>query len=71
MSGSSSPIWHCPLASVRGRPPRLVLDRIHIAVSKKLPEIRGRTIAELTVLFGDLRVEIADMLAEANCVTGG
>ena len=48
-----------------------ILDRIHIAVSKKLPEIRGRTIAELTVLFGDLRVEIADMLAEANCVTGG
>jgi hypothetical protein len=48
-----------------------ILDRIHIAVRKKLPEIRGRTIAELTVLFGDLRVEIADMLAEANCVTGG
>jgi hypothetical protein len=47
-----------------------ILDRIHIAVRKKLPEIRGRTIAELTVLFGDLRIEIADMLAETNRVTG-
>jgi hypothetical protein len=47
-----------------------ILDRIHIAVRKKLPEIRGRTITELTVLFDDLRIEIADMLAETNCVTG-
>jgi hypothetical protein len=47
-----------------------IFDRIQIAVRKKLPEIRGRTIAELTSLFGDLRMEIADMLAETNCVAG-
>ena len=43
-----------------------ILDRIHIAVRKKLPEIRGRTITELTVLFGDLREQIADVLADTN-----
>jgi hypothetical protein len=43
-----------------------ILDRIHAAVREKLPEIRGRTITELTVLFGDLREQIADVLADTN-----
>jgi hypothetical protein len=43
-----------------------IFDRIQITVRKKLPETRGRTIAELTILFGDLRIEIADMLAETK-----
>jgi hypothetical protein len=47
-----------------------IFDHIQIAVRKKLLEIRGRTIAELAVLFDDLRLEIADMLAETNCATG-
>jgi hypothetical protein len=47
-----------------------ILDRIHAHVRKQLPECRGRTIAELTVLFGDLRIEIADILSEIDCTTG-
>jgi len=45
-----------------------ILDRIHAAVREKLPEIRGRTTAELRVLFRDLNAEIANALAETNSV---
>jgi hypothetical protein len=41
-----------------------VLERTHAHVRKHLPECKGRTIAELTVLFGGLHIEIADILTE-------
>jgi hypothetical protein len=44
-----------------------ILDRIHAHVRKQLPECRERTITELTVLFSDLRIEIADILRETEC----
>jgi hypothetical protein len=46
-----------------------ILDRIHVAVRKNLPECKGRTIAELTILFGNLHEEIADILAETDRIT--
>ena len=45
-----------------------ILDRIHAHVRKQLPECKRRTIAELTVLFGGLHIEIADILTE-DCAT--
>ena len=44
-----------------------ILERIHAHVRKQLPECRERTITELTVLFSDLRIEIADILRETEC----
>jgi len=45
-----------------------ILERIHAHVRKQLPECNRRTIAELTVLFGGLHIEIADILTE-DCAT--
>jgi len=47
-----------------------ILDRVHAHVRKRLPECRERTISELTVLFGDLRIEIADILSETDGTAG-
>jgi len=43
-----------------------IIDRIHAHLRKQLPECRGRTIAELTVLFRDLHAEIAGILHDAE-----
>ena len=45
-----------------------ILERIHAHVRKQLPECKRRTIAELTVLFSGLHIEIADILTE-DCAT--
>ena len=46
-----------------------ILDCIHAYVRKQLPECKGRTITELTVLFSDLHAEITDILADTDRVT--
>jgi hypothetical protein len=47
-----------------------IVDLVHIHVRKHLSEVRGRTRHELEALFGDLRNEIADILAETNAAEG-
>ena len=47
-----------------------ILERIHAHVRKQLPECKRRTIAELTVLFGGLHIEIADILSETDGTAG-
>jgi hypothetical protein len=41
-----------------------IVDRIYAHVRKHLPECKGKTRHELELMLADLRIEVAEILAE-------